>query len=271
MIRRRHLVAWIEQRAFPTKLSPEWLLRVSLGVVYLWFGALKLVGVSPVLELVRTSYPILGTFPLYLALTVFELGLGTLLLAGVWKRWTAAAVVCHLLGTFGVLLLAPRISFYPWFPFLTMDGEFVIKNLVLMAAAVSLLVGLTRAPASAEVKPRLRVLVSSVLAGVLAVGFSLPYLHQSLHAVAEGSVSATPSNSTVVVRGVVMDRCRLLGCWMILQTSRSRRVFVNFMPGNLNAHGLARGERVQITGHVGATCNGTIGIIASGMKLLGSS
>jgi putative oxidoreductase len=275
----------LDTTAFGLKISPAWLLRVALGIVYLWFGALKLAGISPVEELVRSSYPLLGTFPLYLALTVFELGLGTLLLAGLWKRWTAAAVFFHLLGTFGVLVFAPHIAFYPWFPFLTIDGEFVIKNLVLMAAAVSLLVGVARAPVSAEAKPGPWALVSFVLVGGVVVGLALPYLHQSLRAAAENSaafnhpmaVTAQQADelaggglkSSLVVRGTMVDHCRLLGCWMEVR-DRTGEMFVDLAPGGLNARGLADGTRVQLTGHIGVTCEGNVGFIASSMKLLGT-
>lgn len=58
-----------------------------------------------------------------------------MLLTNQWVRWAAVAVVPHLLGTFGVLVFAPHLAFMPQFPLLSMDGEFVVKNLVLLAAA----------------------------------------------------------------------------------------------------------------------------------------
>lgn len=182
-----------------TRIRPDWLLRVSLGAVYLWFGALKLVGVSPVLGLVRQSYPSMGTLPLYLALTLFELTLGVLLLAGVWPRWTAAAVVFHLMGTFGVMVFAPHDAFNPWFPFLTMDGEFVIKNLVLLAAAITVLIGVNKAPRQAEKRPRPWALAAVILVGAVAVGFALPYMHQSLRVVAANSFTTEHKGATVTV------------------------------------------------------------------------
>lgn len=69
------------------------LLRSSLGFVYLWFGALKLVGMSPVTDLVRKSHPPLGTMPLSLGLAVFEVTLGLVLLLGRWRRQAAAAAL----------------------------------------------------------------------------------------------------------------------------------------------------------------------------------
>jgi uncharacterized membrane protein YkgB len=110
----------------------------SLGIVYLWFGALKLTHLSPVLELIRRTSPLLATAPFYNLLALWELVLGVMLLAGVWKRWTAAAAVMHLMGTFSVVFSSPQTAFQPSFPILTMEGEFVVKNLVLLAAAGTL-------------------------------------------------------------------------------------------------------------------------------------
>src|SRR2546425_8065016 len=119
-------------------VTPERLLGWSLGIVYLWFGALKLANLSPVLELIRRSSPLLAKAPFYNLLAISELVLGAMLVAGVWKRWTAAAAVMHLIGTFSVVFSSPQTAFRPGFPILTMEGEFVVKNLVLVAAAGTL-------------------------------------------------------------------------------------------------------------------------------------
>jgi uncharacterized membrane protein YkgB len=115
------------------KLSGQ-LLRWSLGVIFLWFGALKFVpNASPVMAMVRDTYPLFATPILFYALAIFEVVIGVMLLTGRWVRWTAVALIPHLVGTFGVLFFAPQLAFAPRFPLLSMDGEFVIKNLVLLA------------------------------------------------------------------------------------------------------------------------------------------
>src|SRR3989442_6016007 len=118
-----------------TVVTPERLLGWSLSIVYLWFGALKLAHLSPVLELIRRASPLLAKAPFYNLLALSELALGAMLLAGVWKRWTAALAVMHLIGTFSVVFSSPQTAFRPSFPILTMEGEFVVKTLVLIAAA----------------------------------------------------------------------------------------------------------------------------------------
>src|SRR5207244_2156867 len=74
-------------------ISPQRMLGWSLGIVYLGFGALKLAHLSPVLELSRRTSPLLATAPFSNALALSELTIGLILLAGVWRRWTAASAV----------------------------------------------------------------------------------------------------------------------------------------------------------------------------------
>jgi putative oxidoreductase len=100
------------------------LLRVSLGIVFVWFGLLKVFEVSPV------------------ALGVFEVTLGVLLLLGRMMRLTLLLFVAQMIGTFLTFLILPNVTFQHGNPLLlTVEGEFVVKNLVLIAAA--LVVGTT--------------------------------------------------------------------------------------------------------------------------------
>jgi uncharacterized membrane protein YkgB len=56
------------------------------------------------------------------------------------SRQTTVLMVLHLLGTLSVAVLAPRIIFSPTFPVLTLTGEFLAKNLVLIAAGMVIMV-----------------------------------------------------------------------------------------------------------------------------------
>ena len=67
------------------------------------------------------------------------LGLAEMLLAVglVIERLTKPAIILmtlHLLCTLGVALISPQVIFASGFPMLTLEGEFVMKNLVLIAA-----------------------------------------------------------------------------------------------------------------------------------------
>jgi uncharacterized membrane protein YkgB len=112
-------------------------LRVSVAVVFIWFGALKIFGVTPVTDLVaNTVYwvdpdwfvPVLGVFEVLV-------GLGLLLRRAL--RVTLGMFALQMAGTFLVLIVQPDIAFQDGNPLLlTVEGEFVIKNLVLLSAGM---------------------------------------------------------------------------------------------------------------------------------------
>ncbi|TDV57929.1 DoxX family protein [Actinophytocola oryzae] len=111
------------------------ILRVTVGVVFVWFGALKITGYSPVNDLVAATVPFLPASWLVPALGVFEVLAGTALVTGIRVGLVTALTTLHLLGTFLVLAIRPEASFRNGNPLLlTTQGEFVVKNLVLVAA-----------------------------------------------------------------------------------------------------------------------------------------
>lgn len=113
------------------------LLRIALGVVFAWFGALKVAGASPVRDLVAATVPFLPGSWFVPAVGVFEVLAGVALIVAVRVRLVAALVVLHLLGTFLVLVVQPAQAFQRGNPLLLgATGEFVVKNLVLVTAAL---------------------------------------------------------------------------------------------------------------------------------------
>jgi len=121
------------------------MLRVMLGVTFIWFGALKVLGVSPVEALVARTLPFLDPAVLFPVLGAAEVGLGAALVAGVLLRLVLPVLVGHLAGTFLTFVMAHDLVFTGANPLLlTADGEFVMKNLVLISAAVVLLTHLGR-------------------------------------------------------------------------------------------------------------------------------
>jgi uncharacterized membrane protein YkgB len=111
-------------------------LRLSLGVVFVWFGALKLVGMSPAEDLVRaTVYWISGDVFLPI-LGVWEVLIGLFLLYRPTIRLALALLFLQMPGTMLPLVLLPEVTFSS-FPFgLTLEGQYIIKNLTLIAAAM---------------------------------------------------------------------------------------------------------------------------------------
>jgi uncharacterized membrane protein YkgB len=121
------------------------LLRVSIGIVFVWFGLLKVFDVSPVSELVAKTIYWFDPDIVVPALGVFEVFVGVCLIAGRLMRIALPLLVLQMAGTFLVLVMHPDVAFQDGNPFLlTVEGEFVIKNLVLLSAA--LVIGSRLAP-----------------------------------------------------------------------------------------------------------------------------
>lgn len=122
------------------------LLRIALGIVYVWFGILKIVGASPVSELVASMVPIVSPSIAVVGMGVVEVVLGVALAIGFLVPWTAAIQILHLLGTFAVFVFYPTVV-HTGNPFLvTLEGEFIAKNLVLIAGLL-VVAGYSRAHA----------------------------------------------------------------------------------------------------------------------------
>lgn len=120
------------------------LLRISLGGVFLWFGVLKFFpGISPAQDLAGRTIDLLtfGAVPPRISLPVlaaWECAIGLGLILGVWMRAVLALLFLQMLGTLTPLVLFPREVFVriPWAP--TLEGQYIIKNFVLLSSAMVL-------------------------------------------------------------------------------------------------------------------------------------
>ena len=123
------------------------LLRVSLGIVFFWFGALKFFpGFSPAQDLATRTIDIL-TFGLIppnvsiLVLATWECVIGIGLILGVFMRATLLLLFLQMLGTMAPIFFFPHEVFtrIPYAP--TLEGQYIIKNIVLISAG--LIIGAT--------------------------------------------------------------------------------------------------------------------------------
>ena len=113
--------------------------QLSLALIFIWFGALKLAGISPVVSVIAQAMPIIARYPiLYTLLALFELAVGFALLMPRLTRIAAWLIVGHLIFATGSVLISPQ-AFESGFPALSVVGEFVIKNLALVALALLLI------------------------------------------------------------------------------------------------------------------------------------
>jgi uncharacterized membrane protein YphA (DoxX/SURF4 family) len=118
------------------------LLRIALGIVFLWFGALKLVpGLSPAESLAARTIEVLtfGVVPPSVAvpaLAIWECVIGLGLLTGLAMRATLFLLFVQMLGTLTPLVIFPGETFlrFPYAP--TLEGQYIIKNAVLIAGAI---------------------------------------------------------------------------------------------------------------------------------------
>jgi len=118
------------------------LLRLSIGVVFLWFGALKYFpGMSPAETLAtRTindlTFGVIQPEAARYILASLETLIGLGLLAGVFLRAVIFLLFFQMAGTFTPIFLYPGEVFkvFPYAP--TLEGQYIIKNLVIISAAL---------------------------------------------------------------------------------------------------------------------------------------
>lgn len=119
--------------------AAEPLLRGSLGLVLVWIGALKFLDPSPVVGLLDASLAFLASEAFVYALGTLEVGAGLLLFAGVAIPWVSLGLVGLFGGTLVIFLIAPAVSYgESGYPLLTLPGEFLLKDAVLLAATIAL-------------------------------------------------------------------------------------------------------------------------------------
>lgn len=118
------------------------LLRVSLGIIFFWFGVLKFFpGLSPAQDLATRTIDVLtfGMVPPGVTIPVlaaWECAIGLGLIAGVWLRIVLLLLFAQMLGTLAPIVLFPHDVFtrIPYAP--TLEGQYIIKNLVLISSAI---------------------------------------------------------------------------------------------------------------------------------------
>ncbi len=115
------------------------LLRIGLGVVFFWFGALKLVpGLSPAEQLVRNTVYFVNPDIFQIILAIWEMLIGLGLLTGKFMRITLALLFAQMGGTALPLVLLPEVV-WTVFPYgLTLEGQYIIKNLVIISSGLVL-------------------------------------------------------------------------------------------------------------------------------------
>lgn len=114
-------------------------LRIGLGIVFFWFGALKFFpGLSPAEGLVRNTIYFINPDLFLPVLAAWETLIGIGLIWGKYMRLTLLLLFLQMPGTALPILVLPDVV-WTNFPFgLTLEGQYIIKNLVLIGAGLVL-------------------------------------------------------------------------------------------------------------------------------------
>ncbi|MFK7801658.1 MAG: DoxX family membrane protein [Anaerolineae bacterium] len=115
------------------------IVRIGLGIIFFWFGALKLFpGLSPAEELVRNTTTFVNPVWFIPLLAVWEMAIGLGLITGKFMRLTLLLLFLQMPGTAMPLVVLPEVV-WTQFPYgLTLEGQYIIKNLVLVGSGLAL-------------------------------------------------------------------------------------------------------------------------------------
>jgi len=115
------------------------ILRVCLGIIFLWFGVLKFFkGLSSAEELVRNTIYFMDPDIFIPILALWESIIGLGLITGKYMRLTLLLLFLQMPGTALPLIILPE-KVWTIFPYgLTLEGQYIIKNLVLISAGLVL-------------------------------------------------------------------------------------------------------------------------------------
>lgn len=116
-------------------------LRVSLGIIFIWFGILKTMGISPAEPLVKATVgwmPFFSTDGWVIIIGWWEVIIGVSFLFQKTIRLAIALLAMQMVGTFMPLVILTEVTFQPGqIPYApTMEGQYIIKNLLIISAAL---------------------------------------------------------------------------------------------------------------------------------------
>lgn len=121
------------QRYFP------WLARFALFVIFVWFGLLKVLDLSPATPLVhalfdQTLASLISFEKFSIIFGIFEIVIGILFLIPHFERLAIVLLIPHMITTTLPLILLPHSVWTAWFvP--TLEGQYIIKNILMIALA----------------------------------------------------------------------------------------------------------------------------------------
>lgn len=116
---------------FVEHIAP-YFLRFSLAFVLLWIGVLHFIDPTPGTKWLHPVFPFLAFNAVIYVLGALETIAAILLFVGVWLRYVGLLCLILFAGTLTIFVATPEAT---GFPLLTLSGQFLLKDLVLAAAA----------------------------------------------------------------------------------------------------------------------------------------
>ncbi len=120
------------------------LLRISIGIIFLWFGVLKFFpGLSPAeglaIDTIRLlTFGLVADQVIIYGLATWETLIGLGLVMNKFMRETLLLLYLQMIGTLSPILLFPG-EVFTQFPYaLTLEGQYIFKNLVVISAGIVL-------------------------------------------------------------------------------------------------------------------------------------
>ncbi len=116
-------------------------LRVSIGIVFFWFGILKYFpGLSPATDIAVQTIETLtfgiitGGVALFILATI-EVVIGIGFMFGIYLRVMIILLLFQMIGTITPIFIFPFETFtrIPYAP--TLEGQYIIKNIIIISAA----------------------------------------------------------------------------------------------------------------------------------------
>lgn len=128
-----------------TRISKDVILSVSIGLVYVWFGSLKFFSaMSPAEDLAIHTIARLTNDLIPSSIAIFNLALwetliGVLLIAQIYRRKVMIMALIHMGMTFTPFIFFPELTFNENILVPTLLGQYIVKNIVIIGALLSLL------------------------------------------------------------------------------------------------------------------------------------
>lgn len=113
------------------------LARISLFIIYFWFGLLKVIGMSPASEMVEKlldiTMPFIPFSTFIILFGLFEMLIGILFLIPKWEKFALILFIIHMFTTTLPLFFMGEVWTAVLVP--TLEGQYIIKNIALITCA----------------------------------------------------------------------------------------------------------------------------------------